>query len=91
MITGELKNKVDALWNIFWTGGITNPLDAVEQMTYKKDKDAIECSLAKCMRRNGFLFFFFLNMVEKNFLKYADSRKGVVLSMLYMIQNLTPA
>ena len=34
MITGELKNKVDALWNIFWTGGITNPLDVVEQMTY---------------------------------------------------------
>ena len=30
MITGELKNKVDALWNIFWTGGITNPLDVVE-------------------------------------------------------------
>lgn len=55
MITGELKNKVDALWNIFWTGGITNPLDAVEQMTYKKDKDAIECSLAKCMRRDVFL------------------------------------
>ena len=34
MITGELKNKVDSLWEIFWTGGITNPLDVVEQMTY---------------------------------------------------------
>ncbi len=34
MITGELKNRINALWEIFWTGGITNPLDVVEQMTY---------------------------------------------------------
>ncbi len=34
MITGELKNKIDALWQIFWTGGITNPLEVIEQMTY---------------------------------------------------------
>ena len=34
MITGELKNKINTLWEIFWTGGITNPLDVVEQMTY---------------------------------------------------------
>ena len=31
---GELGNKIDSLWEIFWTGGITNPLDVVEQMTY---------------------------------------------------------
>ena len=34
MITGELKNKMDSLWEIFWTGGLTNPLDVIEQMTY---------------------------------------------------------
>ena len=34
MITGELKNKINSLWETFWTGGITNPLDVVEQMTY---------------------------------------------------------
>ena len=34
MITGELKNKIDDLWEIFWTGGLTNPLDVIEQMTY---------------------------------------------------------
>lgn len=33
-MTGELKNKIDGLWEIFWTGGITNPLEVVEQMTY---------------------------------------------------------
>lgn len=34
MITGELKNKIESLWEIFWTGGLTNPLDVIEQMTY---------------------------------------------------------
>ena len=34
MITGELKTKVDGLWEIFWTGGLTNPLDVIEQITY---------------------------------------------------------
>ena len=34
MLTGELKNKIDMIWEMFWTGGIVNPLDVVEQMTY---------------------------------------------------------
>ena len=34
MITGELKNKVDRIWETFWTGGITNPLDVIAQFTY---------------------------------------------------------
>jgi len=34
MITGELKSKVDKLWEMFWTGGLTNPLDVIEQITY---------------------------------------------------------
>ena len=34
MLTCKRKNKIDAIWEMFWTGGITNPLDIVEQMTY---------------------------------------------------------
>ncbi|GEN36222.1 type I restriction-modification system subunit M [Aneurinibacillus danicus] len=34
MITGELKNKIDKIWETFWTGGITNPLTVIEQFTY---------------------------------------------------------
>ena len=34
MITGELRNKVDRIWEVFWTGGITNPLEVIEQFTY---------------------------------------------------------
>ena len=34
MITGEIKNKVDQMWEYFWTGGLTNPIDVIEQLTY---------------------------------------------------------
>lgn len=34
MITGELRNKIDALWDIFASGGLVNPLDVIEQITY---------------------------------------------------------
>jgi type I restriction enzyme M protein len=34
MITGELKSKVDKLWDAFWSGGISNPLEVIEQITY---------------------------------------------------------
>ncbi|WP_031425530.1 class I SAM-dependent DNA methyltransferase [Flavimarina sp. Hel_I_48] len=34
MITGDLKNQVDKIWNDFWTGGVSNPLTVIEQFTY---------------------------------------------------------
>ena len=34
MVTGELKNKIDRIWDAFWTGGIANPLEVIEQITY---------------------------------------------------------
>ena len=34
MITGELKNKIDGLWDTFAAGGLVNPLDVIEQITY---------------------------------------------------------
>ena len=34
MINGQLKSKIDKLWEEFWTGGITNPLTVIEQITY---------------------------------------------------------
>jgi type I restriction enzyme M protein len=33
MVTGELKTKIDAVWNDFWSGGISNPLEVMEQLT----------------------------------------------------------
>ncbi len=34
MITGDLKSKIDKVWDAFWTGGISNPLTVIEQITY---------------------------------------------------------
>ena len=34
MVTGELKQRIDALWTEFWQGGITNPLTVIEQITF---------------------------------------------------------
>jgi type I restriction enzyme M protein len=34
MLTGELKNQIDRVWEAFWTGGLSNPLTVIEQMTY---------------------------------------------------------
>ena len=34
MVTGELRKDIDALWTEFWTGGITNPLTVIEQITF---------------------------------------------------------
>ena len=34
MITGEIKNQIDSIWDTFWTGGITNSITILEQMTY---------------------------------------------------------
>jgi hypothetical protein len=34
MITGELKSQIDRIWDAFWSGGISNPLEVIEQITY---------------------------------------------------------
>ncbi|WP_423923790.1 type I restriction-modification system subunit M [Candidatus Poriferisodalis sp.] len=34
MVTGELKRQIDAVWNDFWSGGISNPLEVMAQLTY---------------------------------------------------------
>jgi len=34
MITGAIKTQIDQIWNAFWSGGISNPLEVIEQITY---------------------------------------------------------
>lgn len=34
MITGDIKNKIDRIWDAFWSGGISNPMEVIEQITY---------------------------------------------------------
>lgn len=56
MITGELKSKIDKLWEAFWTGGITNPLTVIEQITYLlfiRRLDDIEARNERIAERTG--------------------------------------
>jgi type I restriction enzyme M protein len=34
MLTGEIRGQIDAVSNAFWSGGISNPLEVIEQITY---------------------------------------------------------
>lgn len=34
MITGEVRGRIDRVWDAFWSGGISNPLEVIEQITY---------------------------------------------------------
>ncbi len=34
MITGEIKSRIDRIWDTMWSGGISNPLSVIEQLTY---------------------------------------------------------
>jgi type I restriction enzyme M protein len=34
MLTGELRSKIDKVWEQFWTGGLSNPITVIEQMTF---------------------------------------------------------
>ena len=34
MITGPIKSQIDQIWNAFWSGGISTPIEVIEQITY---------------------------------------------------------
>jgi type I restriction enzyme M protein len=56
VITGELKNKVDRVWDAFWSGGISNPLEVIEQITYLlfiRRLDDLNILAEKKARRTG--------------------------------------
>jgi hypothetical protein len=42
MITGAIKSQIDQIWNAFWSGGISNPLEVIEQITYLLQREVAE-------------------------------------------------
>ena len=74
MITGELRNKIDRIWETFWTGGITNPLDVIEQFTYLlfiKQLDDVEITHEN---ESNFLGIPFDSMFPGDYQKYRWSK-----------------
>ncbi len=56
MITGTIKSQVDRIWDAFWSGGISNPLEVIEQMTYLlfiKRLDELHTAREKKANRTG--------------------------------------
>src|SRR4051812_25113747 len=56
MITGELKSKIDRVWDAFWSGGISNPLEVIEQITFLlfiRRLDDLNTLAEKKARRTG--------------------------------------
>jgi type I restriction enzyme M protein len=59
MITGQLKSQIDQIWNTFWTGGISNTITIVEQLTYLiflKNLDETETRNERMSKRLGKTF-----------------------------------
>ena len=54
MLTGTIRNQVDSIWNAFWSGGISNPLEVIEQITYLllKRVDELETAAELAIRRD---------------------------------------
>ncbi|MBX7135835.1 MAG: type I restriction-modification system subunit M [Fimbriimonadaceae bacterium] len=56
MITGDLRSRIDRLWEEFWTGGITNPLTVIEQITFlmfARLLDMVEAQNERKAKRTG--------------------------------------
>lgn len=34
MLTGKIRNQIDQVWTMFWTGGVANPISVIEQISY---------------------------------------------------------
>lgn len=69
MITGEIKSKIDLIWNTFWTGGISNTIVIVEQLTYLifiKDLDETE-TRNELKARRGFKYTPIFAAGQQNF------------------------
>jgi type I restriction enzyme M protein len=53
MITGQLRNQVDRLWTEFWTGGITNPLTVIEQISFLMFARLLDIAEDRAEKRAG--------------------------------------
>ncbi len=53
MITGQLRNQIDRLWTEFWTGGITNPLTVIEQISFLMFSRLLDIAEARAEKRSA--------------------------------------
>ena len=84
MITGELKSKIDRVWDAFWSGGISNPLEVIEQITYLlfiRRLDDLQILAEKKANRTGQPVenpVFQLGQADLRWSKFKDLEPGVM-------------
>jgi len=54
MLTGELRNQIDRIWDAFWSGGISNPLEVIEQITCLLFLRRLDDLQRACLQRQAF-------------------------------------
>lgn len=87
MITGTLKSQIDKLWEEFWTGGITNPLTVIEQITflmYARMLDMNESSDQVRLDKNNVLFVRRFNDDQQH-LRWSKFSVGLGTDNLYKL------
>src|SRR3954471_7040595 len=89
MITGELKSRVDRLWGEFWTGGITNPLTVIEQISFlmfARLLDLTESRNEKMAQKAGKRFKPVFGANEQH-LRWSDFKNRDAGSMLKVVRD----
>lgn len=89
MITGELRSKVDRIWETFWTGGITNPLEVIEQFTYllfMKQLDEVELAKESDAEIIGIPFEATFPS-EKQYLRWSKFKNEEANNMYHIVMN----
>ncbi len=76
MITGEIKNKIDSLWDIFAAGGLTNPLEVIEQITYLMFIKELDTSDNKREKESSMLGLTLKVYFQRKYILAKDQLKG---------------
>ncbi|APM39556.1 type I restriction-modification system subunit M [Clostridium kluyveri] len=87
MLNSEIKSKIDKLWNNFWSGGISNPLTVIEQISYLlfiKRLDDIDSSKEKMVNRIGKLY---ISIFPEELMKWSNFRHLDVNEMFDMVSQ----
>ena len=79
MITGEIKNKVDRMWEYFWTGGLTNPVDVIEQLTYLIFMKRLDQEEQRKKKKNNLQVFLEILMKNLFLMRIIKTLDGVIL------------
>ena len=90
MITGTLRNQIDKLWTEFWTGGITNPLTVIEQISFlmfARLLDIAETRAEKRAARTGKPFTWASSAKEQQHLRWSHFKNLPAEEMLKVVRD----